>query len=115
MAHPVEDTMTTQQLDQAKAEAFGGQMVGILNNAFIGLMVSVGHRTGLFDTMADMHPSTVEEIARKSGLNERYVREWLGAMTVARIVEHDPKAAPDKLRKLIPARLPSGRPVAIFQ
>jgi len=84
--------MTTQQLDQAKAEAFGGEMVGILNNAFIGLMVSVGHRTGLFDTMAEMRPSTVEEIARKCGLNERYVREWLGAMTVSRIVAHDPKA-----------------------
>lgn len=84
--------MTTQQLDQAKAEAFGGQMVGVLNNAFIGLMVSVGHRTGLFDTMAEMRPSTIGEIARRCGLNERYVREWLGAMTVARIVEHDPLA-----------------------
>ena len=84
--------MTTQTLDMAKAEAFGGQIVGIMNSGMMALMISVGHRTELFDVMAEMKPSTVEQIARTSGLNERYVREWLGAMTVAGIVEHDPKA-----------------------
>jgi SAM-dependent methyltransferase len=51
--------------------------------------VSVGHRTGLFDQLAAMPPSTSEQIASATGLNERYVREWLGGMTTARIVEHD--------------------------
>jgi SAM-dependent methyltransferase len=53
-------------------------------------MTSVGHRTGLFDTMAALPPSTSEEIAAKAGLNERYVREWLNAMTVGRFVDYDP-------------------------
>jgi SAM-dependent methyltransferase len=83
-------TETRTQIDQAKAEEFAGQMVGTLNAAFTGLMVSVGHRTGLYDVMSELPPSTSEEIARKAGLNERYVREWLGNQTVARIVEHDP-------------------------
>ena len=82
--------MTTETMDPAKAEAFAGQMVGILNNAMTALMVSVAHRTGLFDKMATLPPSSSEEIAQKTGLNERYVREWLGNMTTARIVEHDP-------------------------
>jgi ubiquinone/menaquinone biosynthesis C-methylase UbiE len=81
--------MTTQTVDQAKAEAFAGQIVGTLNGAFTGLMISVGHRTGLFDAMANLPPSTSAEIAKATGLDERYVREWLGGMTVSRIVEHD--------------------------
>ncbi len=73
----------------AKAEAFAGQMLGTLTGALTALMVSVGHRTGLFDKLATMGPATSEEIATSTGLNERYIREWLGNMTTARIVEHD--------------------------
>lgn len=78
------------ELDQAKSEAFAEQMVGVLNNAAIALMISIGHQTGLFDTMTDLSPSTSEQIAVAAGLNERYVREWLGAMVTGRIVDHDP-------------------------
>jgi SAM-dependent methyltransferase len=80
----------SNELDQAKSEAFAEQMVGILNNAAIALMTSIGHQTGLFDTMADLSPSTSEQIADAAGLNERYVREWLGAMVTGRIVDVDP-------------------------
>jgi 2-polyprenyl-3-methyl-5-hydroxy-6-metoxy-1,4-benzoquinol methylase len=76
--------------DQAKAEAFAGNLLGALNHGALCLMVSVGHRTGLFDAMSKLPPVTSEELAAQAGLNERYVREWLGAMTTARIVEVDP-------------------------
>jgi len=82
--------MTTQAIDQAKAEAFAGQMIGILNGSVLGLMTSIGHRTGLFDKMAELPPSTSEQIAQATGLNERYVREWLGAMVTGRFIEYDP-------------------------
>jgi SAM-dependent methyltransferase len=82
--------MTVQTIDQAKAEAFAGQMVGMLNSAYGTLLVSVGHRLGIFDKMAELPPLDAQQIAASTGLNERYVREWLGGMTVARIVEHDP-------------------------
>jgi SAM-dependent methyltransferase len=52
-------------------------------------MVSVGHRTGLFDVMAAMPAATSAEIASRASLDERYVREWLAVMTTGRIVEHD--------------------------
>jgi Rv2258c-like winged HTH domain len=51
--------MSLTELDQAEAEAFAGRMVNILNGAMLCLMVSVGHRTALFDTMATMPPATV--------------------------------------------------------
>jgi ubiquinone/menaquinone biosynthesis C-methylase UbiE len=81
--------MTTVEMDMAKVEEFGGKMAGILNSAAAALMLSVGHRLGLFDVMAGLAPSTSHEVAAAAGMNERYVREWLGAMTVAGIVEYD--------------------------
>jgi SAM-dependent methyltransferase len=82
--------MTTEPLDQAKAEAFADKFVGIISGASLALMTSVGHRVGLFDTLAGLAPSTSEQIAKAAALNERYVREWLGAMVVGEIVEYDP-------------------------
>jgi SAM-dependent methyltransferase len=78
----------------AEAEAagpadFAERMLHVLNEAALALMVSVGHRTGLFDVMAAMPAATSAEIASEAALDERYVREWLGAMTTGRIVDHD--------------------------
>ncbi len=83
--------MSIPDLDQAKAEQFAERMVSVLNEGAIALMTSIGHRTGLFDAMAGLAPSTSEQIASAADLNERYVREWLAAMVVGRIVEHDPE------------------------
>jgi len=80
----------TSGFDQAKAAAFAEKLLTALNNGALCLMVSIGHRTGLFDVMSTLPPSTSEEIARAAGLNERYVREWLGAMVTGRVVEIDP-------------------------
>ncbi len=77
--------------DPAKAEAFAGQFLNTLNNGALCLMVSIGHRTGLFDVMSKLPPATSEEIASHAGLNERYVREWLGAMVTARVAEVEPE------------------------
>jgi 2-polyprenyl-3-methyl-5-hydroxy-6-metoxy-1,4-benzoquinol methylase len=74
-------------------EAFAGKMLGILNGGTLSLMTSIGHRTGLFDTMAKLPPSTSVEIASAAGLDERYVREWLGAMLTGGVVELEPETA----------------------
>ena len=67
-------------------------MLGMMNEAALALMVSVGHRAGLFDVMARMPAATSDEIASAAGLDERYVWEWLAVMTTGRIVEHDAAA-----------------------
>ena len=84
--------MTTETIDQAKAAAFAVQMVGVLNAGMLAFMTSIGHRTGLFDKMVSMPPSTSRQIADAAGLNERYVREWLGAMVTGKIVEYDSRS-----------------------
>jgi SAM-dependent methyltransferase len=75
-------------MSETQAE-FAGRMNRMLNEAALALMVSVGHRTGLFDVMAQMPAATSAEIASRASLHERYVREWLAAMTTGRIVEYD--------------------------
>jgi 2-polyprenyl-3-methyl-5-hydroxy-6-metoxy-1,4-benzoquinol methylase len=77
------------EFDTAKAEAFAGQFLSALNYGSLCLMASIGHRTGLFDVMRELPSSTASEIATQSGLNERYVREWLGAMVTSGVVEVD--------------------------
>ena len=68
---------------------FAKRMIHMLNEAMLALMVSIGHRTGLFDIMATMPAATSAQIASRAELDERYVREWLAAMTTGRIVDHD--------------------------
>jgi SAM-dependent methyltransferase len=85
--------MTEQPFDQAKSEAFAGRMVELLNNAGVVLMMSIGHQVGLFDVMADLPAATSQQIADAARLHERYVREWLGAMTTGQVVEYNPAAA----------------------
>jgi 2-polyprenyl-3-methyl-5-hydroxy-6-metoxy-1,4-benzoquinol methylase len=82
-------TTTAPQPDPASVDAFAGHLIDVLNHGSLCLMLSVGHRTGLFDAMQGMPPSTSVEIAAAAGLDERYVREWLGAMATARVVEVD--------------------------
>jgi 2-polyprenyl-3-methyl-5-hydroxy-6-metoxy-1,4-benzoquinol methylase len=72
-----------------ETRVFAGRMLGILNGGALALMISLGHRAGLFDAMAGLDWASSREIADEAGLVERYVREWLGAMTTGGIVDVD--------------------------
>lgn len=74
----------------ADIQPFSERLLGLLNAGATTLLLSVGHRSGLFDRLADGDARTSGELAHQAGLDERYVREWLGGMTVAGIVRHDP-------------------------
>jgi ubiquinone/menaquinone biosynthesis C-methylase UbiE len=85
--------MSTNGINQQVVEAFTGRMLDVLNSGSLALMTSIGHRTGLFDTMAELPSATSGQIAEATGLQERYVREWLGAMVVGRVVDYEPDTA----------------------
>src|SRR5262249_39655853 len=74
------------EFDSPKSEASANRLLPAVNHGAFCLMASVGHRTGLFDAMRGLPAATSEEIAKKANLNERYVREWLGAMVTADVV-----------------------------
>jgi SAM-dependent methyltransferase len=75
------------------AEEFGERMVATIENASLAILLSIGHQSGLLDTMAGLPPATSAQIADASGLNERYVREWLGGMTTGHVVDYDVETA----------------------
>lgn len=77
--------------DHQNSSTLGFQeyMVDVINKGALSLMLSLGHRVGLFDTMVSLPPSTSKQIAIASNLDERYVREWLAAMIVGKIVNYD--------------------------
>jgi SAM-dependent methyltransferase len=88
---PDVSTATNASTDQATD--FATNLTGILNGGTLSLMISLGHKTHLFDTMSKLYEqkqfAQSEEIARAASLNERYVREWLGAMVTGKIVDYD--------------------------
>lgn len=73
----------------SSTDEFAQRLVGIANDAATALMLSIGYRTGLLDVLARTGPATSEKLAAAAGLNERYVREWLGCMVAARIAMYD--------------------------
>lgn len=71
------------------SDAFADSLIDMLNQGALALMVSIGHRTGLFDALAELPPSDAQAIATHTGLHPRYVREWLAALVTGRIVDYD--------------------------
>lgn len=69
------------------ANAFGLRMLSVVNDAAIALLLGIGHQTCQFDRMSTLGFATSAGIASAVDLDERYVREWLGAMVCASIVD----------------------------
>jgi SAM-dependent methyltransferase len=81
------------QLDWDRIRKFAGLVSNDIGAAMMGGLSYIGDRLGIFRALADGARFTSAELAQKTGLNERYLREWLGAMTAAGYVEYDPAAA----------------------
>jgi len=84
--------MTTLEPNTDTTEEFAERMIGAIDSASLAILLSIGHQTKLFDTLAGLPAATSAQIADAAGLNERYVREWLGGVTAGRIVDYDPAA-----------------------
>lgn len=74
--------------DRKRVQEFARALFGHYTSGMLTLMVDIGHKTGLFEAAAQ-GPGTSRQIADRAGLNERYVREWLGAMATGGIMEYD--------------------------
>ena len=78
-----------EAVDQAAIGEFAGRFMGMLNQTMLVSMLDLGRRTGLIEAFAE-GPGTSDDIAGRAGLNERYVREWLGAMVTGGMASYDP-------------------------
>lgn len=68
---------------------FAEHLIGTLTGGALSMLVSVGYRTGLFEAAA-RGPATSADLAERAGLQERYVREWLGAMVTGGFFTYEP-------------------------
>jgi 2-polyprenyl-3-methyl-5-hydroxy-6-metoxy-1,4-benzoquinol methylase len=79
-------------IDADTTDEFAKRIVGVIDDASLAILLSIGHQTSLWDTLAELQSGTSSQIADAAGLNERYVREWLGGVVAAQVVEYDPTA-----------------------
>ena len=72
-----------RQSDPEKLDALVGRLVGDVGACVTGSLIVLGDQLGLYKAMADGKPVTAMELAGKTGLKERYVREWLSGQAAA--------------------------------
>ncbi len=76
------------ELDKKRVQEFARKVFGFYTGGVLTLMIELGYRHGLFEAAAQ-GPATSSELAARAGLDERYVREWLGAMATGGVVDYD--------------------------
>jgi SAM-dependent methyltransferase len=81
---------TQSEPDHAKTMEFAGKALGDRSACMVTLLAALGDRLGLFKDLAAHGPATSIELAERTGVHERYAREWLGGMAAASYVEYDP-------------------------
>jgi ubiquinone/menaquinone biosynthesis C-methylase UbiE len=73
------------------AQPFGKRLLDLYTGSMLTKLIDIGYDTGLFEA-SRAGPATSEALAKRAGLKERYVREWLGAMATSGIYRYDAKS-----------------------
>jgi 2-polyprenyl-3-methyl-5-hydroxy-6-metoxy-1,4-benzoquinol methylase len=79
-------------IDEAKLNAFMEKALGDMGAAAHAVLILLGDRLGIYKSMADSRPVTPAQLAQRTGLNERYLREWLNANAAGEYVTYDANA-----------------------
>jgi 2-polyprenyl-3-methyl-5-hydroxy-6-metoxy-1,4-benzoquinol methylase len=76
-------------MDHSKVEAFLGQFVTDLGATGAAGQVVIGHRLGLYGSLAE-GPATDDQFAERTGCARRYLTEWLRGQAAGGYVTYDP-------------------------
>lgn len=76
-------------VDQTKLDEFLGKFVMDMGATINAALVLLGEKLGLYKAMAGAGPLSSEELARRTGTDPRYVREWLSAQAAGGYVQYD--------------------------
>lgn len=76
------------ELDAGRLKDYAKVVFGALGGAMTSAMICLGDRLGLYRAMADGEPVDSTALAAKTGLAERWVREWLHQQGAAGVLEH---------------------------
>ena len=83
--------MMTAAIDEAKLESFMHKVVGDMGAIISAPLMVIGEKLGLYRAMAGAGPLSSNDVARRSGASERYVREWLANQAAGGYVSYDPE------------------------
>lgn len=81
--------MSTETIDQARADEFVGKAMGDVSGAMTVLLCMLGDRLGLFTALTE-GPATSAQLAARAGIAERYAREWLAGLAASGYLDYDP-------------------------
>lgn len=99
-------------VDAAGAEGFVGKVLGDVAGLFATRLATIGDRLGLWKDLAARGPATAEDLACRTGIAERYAREWLAGTHAAGYVAYDPTTSTYTLpRDHVPALADEGGPM----
>ncbi len=90
------------QLDDDAVRQMAFQVWNYKQGEMVSLLIHLGDRLGLYEAMAGAGPVTSDELAERSGLAERWVREWVSAQAAAGLVDHGVAGGVDRF-ELTPA------------
>jgi SAM-dependent methyltransferase len=85
------DAAVSNQPDPQKLDAFLGRMLDDIGAMMSGPLVLIGDRLGFYRTLRDAGPCGPQDLARRTGTHERYVREWLAAQAASGYITFDPQ------------------------
>lgn len=82
------DDLQHRTVDSSKLDAMIGRAIADISAGYGGVMISIGHRLGLYKAMAGAGPLTSREVADRAECAERYVREWLNSQVAGGYVTY---------------------------
>ena len=80
----------SEAIDEARLEQQVGKVIGDVAGAMSLFMAYLGDQAGIFATMDGAGPLTCDALAEKTGLNPKYLHEWLGSVSAAGYITFDP-------------------------
>jgi len=78
----------SRPIEPEKVKEIAERVFGVLGGAVTAAMIHLGDRLGLYRALGGAGALTSAELARKTGLHERWVREWLQGQAVARLIDY---------------------------
>ena len=82
--------MAKASMKEHQAEKLAFKVVEDMGGAFVMALGYIGWHLGLFEALAGSGPMTIEALAEKTKLNEKYVRDWAKAMAAAEYIDYEP-------------------------
>lgn len=84
--------MTERQFDMQRYEALQGKVMGDVGGAMGLFMAYIGDQAGVYRALEEAGRCSDAELARRTGLSQRYLREWLSANAAFGYVDYDSEA-----------------------